>query len=47
MNESIIVYRNPIEKAFWEGGYALPMLGFAFVMGITFLITFKSLEKFF
>jgi Na+-translocating ferredoxin:NAD+ oxidoreductase RnfE subunit len=21
MSESIIVYRNPIEKMFWEGGY--------------------------
>lgn len=23
--QSIIVYRNPIEAAFWEGGMALPV----------------------
>lgn len=45
MQESIIVYRNPMEKAFWEGGYAHPMTFFAVVMAITFFITFKALGK--
>lgn len=24
--QSIIVYRNPVEAAFWEGGYAFPLI---------------------
>lgn len=47
MPDSIIVYRNPIEKAFWEGGYAIPMMCFALAMGISFIVTFKILEKVF
>jgi hypothetical protein len=25
--QSIIVYRNPAEAMFWEGGYAFPLIG--------------------
>lgn len=25
--QSIIVYRNPAEAAFWEGGYLVPLVG--------------------
>ena len=44
--DSIIVYRNPIEKAMWEGGLMLPLMAFVLVMGVTFFITYKLLEKF-
>jgi hypothetical protein len=41
---SIIVYRSPLEKAFWEGGYALPIIAFMIVMTVTFVVTMKLLE---
>jgi hypothetical protein len=43
MQESIIVYRNPVEKAIWE--HPLPILVFIAVMAITFFLTYKGLEK--
>ena len=39
--QSIIVYRNPIEAAFWEGGYALPV--FCFILA--FLVVMLPLIK--
>lgn len=33
MTQSVIVYRNPIEAAFWESGLLLP-LGVGLVVGI-------------
>lgn len=39
--QSIIVYRNPIEAAFWEGGFALPVFTFILV----FLISLSALIK--
>lgn len=38
MQESIIVYRNPVEKMIWEN--PLPILWFGAVMFVTFCITF-------
>lgn len=45
--DSIIVYRNPMEKAFWEGGYPFPMMLFIVVMAVSFFLTYKLLEKLF
>lgn len=30
--QSIIVYRNPAEQMFWEGGYAVPLFGALLVL---------------
>lgn len=38
MQDSIIVYRNPVEKAIWEN--PLPILWFGAVMFVTFCIIF-------
>ena len=38
MQDSIIVYRNPLEKAIWEN--PLPIIWFAAVMFVTFGIIF-------
>lgn len=34
--QSVIVYRNPVEAAFWEGGLALPT--FTFILAAMLLI---------
>lgn len=36
--QSIIVYRNPIEAAFWESGMLLPLMGGLGVGFIVFLL---------
>jgi hypothetical protein len=47
MQDSIIVYRNPMEKMIWEGGYLFPILVFAIVMGVSFFGIYKFLEYIF
>ena len=42
--QSIIVYRNPLEAAFWEGGYAFPMMVFIVLMFVFALILLKLQE---
>ena len=42
--QSIIVYRNPIEAAFWEGNIAWPIIVGMFVGGI-FAITVTALYQ--
>lgn len=44
MTDSIIIYRNPAEKAFWEGGYATPFIVFIIVMAVTFFTTYQLLK---
>jgi hypothetical protein len=45
MQDSIIVYRNPMEKAMWESGNMHLGIIFAITMGITFFLVYKGLEK--
>lgn len=47
MPDSIIVYRNPLEAAFWEGGYAFPLIVFMVVTVIVAAILMKSAEHLF
>lgn len=47
MQDSIIVYRNPSERDFYEGGYAPAMLAFALAMGVTFAIVYFILKALF
>jgi len=44
MTQSIIVYRNPIEAAFWESGLIFPLMVALFVGFITILATSKLVE---
>jgi len=44
MTQSIIVYRNPLEAALWEGGMVFPIISGCFVGFITFLILLKFAE---
>ena len=44
MQDSIIVYRNPLEKAFWEGGFLLPCLAMAVVFVLVFYFLLCFLE---
>ncbi len=41
--DSIIVYRNPLEKQFYESNGPAITFVFALVMGVTFLVTYKLL----
>ena len=45
MQDSIIVYRNPLEKAIWESNVLPIAIMFAVVMGVVFFLVYKSLEK--
>ena len=42
--QSIIVYRNPLEAALWEGGMVWPIIVGCFVGFVTFLILIKIAE---
>ena len=41
MTQSIIVYRNPMEQAFWESGMLIPLAGGCVVGLILFGIAYK------
>ena len=43
MSQSIIVYRNPAEQMFWEGGYALPLITFLVVFFVCILLAEKAM----
>lgn len=45
MSDSIIVYRNPAEQAFWEGGYLIPIIGGIGVGLVVFLALNFLAEK--
>lgn len=45
--QSIIVYRNPAEAMFWEGGYAFPIFVGCAVGFVTFLMLHQLFVKFF
>ena len=51
MTQSIIVYRNPMEQAFWESGMMIPIVGGISAGLLAFAITYKLtdfvLTKFF
>lgn len=47
MQDSIIVYRNPLEKMIWEGGYLFPIIVFAVVMLVSFIGVYKFLQYIF
>lgn len=42
--QSIIVYRNPVEAAFWESGMIFPLMGGLGVGFIAFLILMRIAE---
>jgi hypothetical protein len=46
MSDSIIVYRNPLEKAFWENQNNCMGITFTFAisMGITFFVVYQVLS---
>jgi cytochrome c biogenesis protein CcdA len=46
MSDSLIIYRNPMEKAFWENGGMFYVIIFAISMGVTFVLTYFLLKKF-
>ena len=39
--QSIIVYRNPMEQAFWESGAIIPLFG----SGIVFVLVIVAMDK--
>lgn len=43
--QSIIVYRNPVEAAFWESGVIVPLGGFLVVGFVVFLLLMWIAEK--
>lgn len=43
--QSIIVYRNPAEAAFWESGMLIPLVGGLGVGFILFLVLMKIATK--
>lgn len=48
MSDSIIVYRNPMEKAFWESmqnGNFIYIAAFVVVSAVVFLVVYLSLIK--
>lgn len=45
MTQSIIVYRNPAEAAFWEGGMAFPMMVGLVVGFIAAIVAVKLYER--
>lgn len=45
--QSIIVYRNPIEAAFWEGGMALPIFSFILISLLLIVSSNSLLDKLF
>lgn len=45
MTESMIIYRNPLEKAFWESGYILPVVGGVITFAVVFLCTITLIES--
>jgi FtsH-binding integral membrane protein len=45
MPDSIIVYRNPVEKMFWEQGGFGHALIFGAAMLVTFLVVFWLVEQ--
>jgi len=42
--QSIILYRNPAEQMFWEGGYAFPLIASLATIVVVFLVLMKILE---
>ena len=44
MTQSIIVYRNPMEQAFWESGLLLPLVAGSLAGFISFLLIYASIE---
>lgn len=44
MPDSIIVYRNPAEAAFWEGGYFIPLVC-GLGVGMAVFLVLVSLAK--
>ena len=46
MTQSIIVYRNPVEAAFWESGLVIPIFAGCAVGFLTFIALYKIAEKF-
>jgi hypothetical protein len=47
MQDSIIVYRNPVEKMFWEGGGMQIMGAFLIAFLVAFGITFGIIRLFY
>lgn len=46
VHQSIIVYRNPMEAAFWESGIVFPMIVSLVVMFVVAFIMMKVIEYF-
>lgn len=46
MTQSVIVYRNPMEAAFWEGGFAFPLIAAVFVGVMIFVIAHLMFDKY-
>lgn len=42
--QSIIVYRNPVEQMFWEGGFAFPLFAGLAAGFLTFVLLIKIAE---
>lgn len=43
--QSVIVYRNPAEAAFWESGMAFPLMASLFVFLVVFLLLNTVFER--
>ena len=44
--QSIIIYRNPLEQAFWESGMVFPLMVSLVVFMVVFLSIYKIMEFF-
>ena len=45
MTQSIIVYRNPVEQAFWESGLILPIMASGAFYILLVVILFQIADK--
>ncbi len=43
--QSIIVYTNPAQAAFWEGGYFIPLCGGLLVGALVFVALYAFAER--
>lgn len=43
--QSIIVYQNPAQAAFWEGGFAFPLGAALLVLFVVVLASMKFMER--
>lgn len=41
---SLIIYRNPLERQFWEGGLLFPVLCGTLITVLTIMLGFKLLD---